>query len=191
MFRSQLRCLSLLAAAVACGAGSLGPQLRGSSVAAPAPAPAQGEPIAVSQLQHTDCGCNDGICTCVHSSSSLSEAEEQQQLEQSLLNHTQALDAWWREQQTEQMQCSCPGGGDACQCEHDTGNEMTEDVDDALRNKTEQLLSLWWVAHGGGYHGRYRRGWGYRPRCGHVGYSGCGCGYYGCRCGHAGYTGCR
>merc|ERR1712026_527169 len=63
-------------------------QLRGSSATAPAPAP----PTTLSQLQQfTDCGCNEGICSCVRSNSSLAEAEGQQQLEQSLLNHTKAL----------------------------------------------------------------------------------------------------
>merc|ERR1712241_890582 len=62
-------------------------QLRGSSAAAPAPAP----PTTLSQLQRTDCGCNEGVCTCLRSNSSLAEAEGQQQLEQSLLNHTPIL----------------------------------------------------------------------------------------------------
>ena len=90
MFLSQLRCVSFIAAAaVARGADSLAPQLRGSSAAAPAPAP----PTTLSQLQRTGCGCNEGVCTCVRSNSSLAEAEGQQQLEQNLLNHTKALDA--------------------------------------------------------------------------------------------------
>jgi len=195
MFRSspQLRCLSLLATVVACSAGAADPQLRGSEATAAAEVPAQGGLAGWGQPQHTDCGCPTvGACECLRSDASAADTEEQRQLELSLLNHTQALGAWWKQQSeaAQQMQCSCPGGADACQCDRDTGAESSGEVDEALRKETEQLLSLWWVAHGGGY----RRGWGYGygRRCGHVGYGGCGCGYYrGCRCGHVGYTGCR
>merc|ERR1712187_531101 len=95
-------------------------------------------------------------------------------------------DAWWKEQggQTQHMQCSCPGGGDACQCERDAENDGSENVDVVLRHETAQLLSLWWVAHGSGHPAA-------TPNCGHVGTTVCGCRYYGCRCGHAGATGCR
>merc|ERR1712018_589929 len=108
----------------------------------------------------------------------------------SLLNHTKALDAWWKQHggETQHLQCSCPGG-DACQCEHDAENPSSEDVDVALRHETAQLLSLWWVAHGSAtvVHAHPVA----HPNCGHVGATGCGCRYYGCRCAHAGATGCR
>ena len=91
MLRSQFRCLCLFAVASACSADSLGSQLRGTAAAAPAQATVQGETPALNQLQHTDCGCNHGVCTCLRSNSSLAEAEEQWHLEESLLNRTQVV----------------------------------------------------------------------------------------------------
>jgi hypothetical protein len=127
-----------------------------------------------------------------------------QDLQLALLNQTQALDAWWAELGDKQasLQCACSGEGGKCECVQDSdvsssagSNASVEDASgarasQALRNETEHLMSLWMVAHGGGYRRYGYGGWGYGG-CRRVGYAGCGCRYYGCHCGHVGYGGCR
>lgn len=202
---SQLRCLSLLAVAATSYAESQGSQLRGSAAVVPAGSASQGDVDALSDVQHTDCGCHSGSCKCLQTGSGLSgQSEEQQGLQLELLNHTQALDAWWQElgEKKVSLQCACSGEAGSCNCMQSTDGsdsaavrdmpdgENSSTVADTLSNETEHLMSLWWVAHGGGYR---RYGYGYRGYggCRHVGYTGCGCRYYGCHCGHVGYRGCR
>jgi hypothetical protein len=116
---------------------------------------------------------------------------EDQDLQLELLNHTQALDAWWAElgDRKASLQCACSDEGEDCRCMEDSdmsssaGSNATtvegangSTVSEALRNETEHLVSLWFVVHTGGYrrgwgYGGYRRGWGWGG-CRHVGYTG-------------------
>ena len=204
MVHSQLQCLCLLVVVVTCYAEGVGSQLRGSAAAVPEAAGAPGT-VLLSQVQHTDCGCSQGSCKCQASPGAPAGPE---QVLQGLMVHTQALEAWWRElgESSQQMQCVCSGDASACHCERAAGNQSsvanasesvldgransTTNFDDELRNETTHLMSLWWVAHGGGCGYGYHHGWyggGYR----HIGYTGCGCAFYGCHCGHVGYGGFR
>lgn len=206
----QLRALSVLAVVASCHSQNAGAQLRGSSAAVPAAAASQDAPNILSEVHSTDCGCNQGSCKCQQTRGGVLVGSSDQDLQLELLNHTQALDAWWAElgDKKASLQCACSGEGEDCRCMEDSdmsssaGSNATtvegangSTVSEALRNETEHLMSLWLVVHGGGYrrgwgYGGYRRGWGWGG-CRHVGYTGCGCRYYGCHCGHVGYGGCR
>jgi hypothetical protein len=197
MLRSLTTLAYLAVLATKCDAEGPGAQLRGSGAASAA---ATGLP----SLEHTDCGCSQSEgCACTRSGSSAEpELQTQSAAEEALLNHTQALSAWWQKQGelARQLECSCTLGVEGCACGAAAGNESSTDAGsgesrglelEALRNETEQSLSLGWV--GGGY---YHHGWGRGPwgrpgfRCGRAGWGGCGCRWHGCRCGHAGFGGC-
>lgn len=199
MFRS-LTALALVAALTTrCHAEGPDVQLRGSGAALAAPsqgAPADGLP----SLEHTDCGCSQAEgCECTRSGGAEADQEEHQAMEESLRNQTQELSAWWQEQGelARTLECSCAHGGESCACGAAAGTGGSGDagageasglVHEALRNETEQSLSLWWAVAGGG-----GGGWGspgFR-RCGRAGFGGCSCRWHGCRCGRAGFGGCR
>jgi len=204
MFRSLTALAFLAVLATECDAEGPGTQLRGSgtaSAAAPLGAPAAGLP----SMEHTECGCSQAEdCNCTRSGSAGADPQKQRAMEEDLLNHTQVLSAWWRDngELARQFECSCTLGAESCTCGAAAGNESSVDagagessglVLEALRNETEQSLSLWWA--GGGFHhgwGHGPWGWGHRGfRCGRVGWGGCGCRWGGCRCGRAGFGGCR
>mmetsp|Transcript_63334 Transcript_63334/g.177211 ORF Transcript_63334/g.177211 Transcript_63334/m.177211 type:complete len:196 (+) Transcript_63334:91-678(+) len=189
---AQLRSLALLALAAGVAAETSDSHLRGSAASTPSSARAPSAPLPV---WHTECECDHSLaCGCNSTRPAGPEAEAQSHLDSELLNRTQALNAWWFSRGGSQAQagCSCVSGGE-CDCGSPAGAAEAADMAEALKNQTAEM-SLWWVAHGWGYHGGYRH-WGYGPRwgggrCGHVRYGGCGCHWSGCHCGHVAGGGC-
>merc|ERR1719493_421271 len=86
--------LSLLAACIADGPGSLRGSGSSSSVSA-----APTETSASEQEPVVGCSCSEGgACQCSHSAGSASKTAEDEEMEQSVLSRTKELVAWWQAQ---------------------------------------------------------------------------------------------